>query len=432
MVRIDPADTAWLVLCSALVLLVAPGFGIYYLGSARGRNVRSAVVRSMIAIAVSSAQWMLFGHALACGSTRHGPAGGLASAAFQMMFAAIAPALIAGAFAERMKLGAYVAFVLFWSTLVYDPVAHWVWADSGWLSRLGALDFGGGIVVHVTVGISAIACAVVLGRPEGNGESTARRSDRTRRLAGVGLLWLGWAGLSAGRALASGAPVGLALAATQLGGAGGALGWLVVEWMKRGRPAPLGLASGVVAGLVGITPAAGHVAPSAAVAIGFMAGAIGYGTELGVVSGLLAATLAITAAAGHVTPATAIAIVFFGGGVCQAAVLLKSRLGEERSPEAFGVQGVGGLAGVMLTGVFAQRALAPGTADGALFGNASQLGVQLVACAMTAAYAGVLTLVILRVIDATIGLRVQPAAGAVGNDLETCPQPARAARTAGP
>jgi ammonium transporter, Amt family len=289
----------------------------------------------------------------------------LAFAAFQMMFAVITPALISGAFAERMKFSAYVVFVLAWSTLVYDPVAHWVWADGGWLLSLGALDFAGGTVVHLTAGISALVCAIVIGKRTGFPKHHAFPHDLTMTLTGAGLLWFGWFGFNAGSALASGSLAALAFVTTHLGAAGGALGWLLVEWRHRGRPTALGIASGLVAGLVAITPAAGYVAPWAAVAIGFVA-----------------------------------------ANICYGAVLMKTRLGYDDSLDAFGVHGVGGLVGALLTGVFAQKAMNPAGADGAWFGNAHQLGVQLTACAATGLYAAGMTFGILKVIQATLGLRV--------------------------
>ncbi len=295
----------------------------------------------------------------------HGTVPTLAFVAFQMMFAVITPALISGAFAERMKFSAYVAFILLWSTLVYDPVAHWVWADGGWLFKLGALDFAGGTVVHLTAGLSALVCALVIGKRAGYPRHRALPHDLTMTLAGAGLLWFGWFGFNAGSALASGQLAALAFMATHLGAAGGALGWLFIEWRHRGKPTALGVASGLVAGLVAITPASGYVAPWAAIVIGLAAGVICYG-----------------------------------------AVLLKNRFGYDDSLDAFGVHGVGGLAGALLTGVFAQKVLNEAGADGALFGNVRQLGVQLLACAATGGYSVVLTYGILKVLDATIGLRV--------------------------
>jgi ammonium transporter, Amt family len=426
MATIDPGASDWLFVCSALVLLMAPALALFYgglYGRRSGGSATSILVRWVVAIPILSVQWVLFGYSLAFGPTRHGLIGGLAYAgltsvatdvrgavpaiafaACRMMFAVIAPALISGALGARMKLSAYVAFVLFWSTAVYDPVAHWLWGHGGWLSRIGALDFAGGIVVHSTAGISAVVCALVVAKRSGPSDRSLLARDVFAALAGAAVLWFGWFALNAGSAIASGSVLGLSFLGTQLGAAGGGLGWLFVEWSHRGRPTAVGVATGVVSGLVATTPAAGYVAPSAAVAIGFIAGAIGYGTGLGVISGLIAGLLAITAAAGHVEPAMAIAIACMAGFICHAAVVLKRRLGFSSSPEPFGVQGVGGLAGALLTGVFAQKALNHAGADGALFGNVSQLVIQAVACLATAAYAAIATYLILKIIDATIGL----------------------------
>ena len=384
MPKIDTGDTAWLLVSSALVLLMTPALALFYGGMVRRKNVLSTLMHSMAAIPVLSVTWALFGYSLAFGPTRHGLIGSLAYAglaglagqvhgtvptlafvAFQMMFAVITPALISGAFAERMKFSAYLAFILLWSTLVYDPVAHWVWADGGWLYRLGALDFAGGTVVHLTAGMSALVCALVIGKRAGYPRHRSLPHDLTMTLAGAGLLWFGWFGFNAGSALASGPLAALALMTTHLGAAGGALGWLFVEWRHRGKPTALGVASGLVAGLVAITPACGYVAPWAAIVIGVLAGL-----------------------------------------VCYGAVLLKNRFGYDDSLDAFGVHGVGGLAGALLTGVFAQKALNDAGADGALFGNVRQLGVQLLACAATGLYSAALTFGILKGIDATLGLRV--------------------------
>jgi Amt family ammonium transporter len=382
--KIDTGDTAWLIVSSALVLLMTPALALFYGGMVRRKNVLSTLMHSMAAIPIISVAWALFGYSLAFGPTVHGVVGSLqyaglsglfaevhgtvpslAFVAFQMMFAVITPALISGAFAERMKFSAYVMFILLWSTLVYDPVAHWVWADGGWLFKLGALDFAGGTVVHLTAGISALVCALVIGKRAGYPKHRALPHDLTMTLAGAGLLWFGWFGFNAGSALASGQLAALAFMTTHLGAAGGALGWLFVEWRHRGKPTALGVASGLVAGLVAITPASGYVAPWAAIVIGLAAGV-----------------------------------------VCYGAVLLKNRFGYDDSLDAFGVHGVGGLAGALLTGVFAQKLLNDVGADGALFGNVKQLGVQVLACATTGAYSAVLTFGILKVIDATIGLRV--------------------------
>jgi Amt family ammonium transporter len=382
--KIDTGDTAWLLVSSALVLLMTPALALFYGGMVRRKNVLSTIMHSVAAIPILSVKWALFGYSLAFGpswrgligdlsyaglsglsSQVHGTVPALAFVAFQMMFAVITPALISGAFAERISFRAYVAFILAWSTFVYDPVAHWVWNENGWLFKLGALDFAGGTVVHLTAGASALVCALVIGPRIGYPRHRPVPHDLTMTLVGAGLLWFGWFGFNGGSALASGQLASLAFMTTHLGAAGGALGWLAVEWWHRGKPTALGVASGLVAGLVAITPAAGFVSANAAIALGFLAAL-----------------------------------------VCYRAVLLKDRLGYDDSLDAFGVHGVGGLTGALLTGVFAQKALNDAGADGLLAGNARQLGVQALACAVTGVYALGMTYVILKGVDATLGLRV--------------------------
>jgi ammonium transporter, Amt family len=384
--KIDAGDTAWLLVSAALVLLMTPALALFYAGMVRRKNVLSTIMHSLAAIPILSVSWALYGYSLSFGPSKGGVIGGLelaglvhlpdephgtvpqlAFVAFQMMFAVITPALISGAFAERMKFSAYMVFILAWSTLVYDPVAHWVWADGGWLLKLGALDFAGGTVVHLTAGVSALVCALVIGKRLKYPQERPLPHDLTMTLTGAGILWFGWFGFNAGSALTSGKLAALAFVTTHLGAAGGALGWLAVEWRHRGKPTALGVASGLVAGLVAITPAAGYVAPWAAIVIGAVASI-----------------------------------------VCYGAVLAKYKYGYDDSLDAFGVHGVGGLTGALLTGVFAEKALNDAGNDGLLFGNAKQLGTQVLACAAAAAYAGVVTLVLLKLIDKTIGLRVTP------------------------
>jgi ammonium transporter, Amt family len=384
MAKIDTGDTAWLLVSCALVLLMTPALALFYGGLVGRKNVLSTIMHSMAAIPILSIKWALFGYSFAFGTSFHGFVGGpdfigmkgvagavhgtvpaIAFAAFQMMFAVITPALISGAFAERMKFSAYVVFILAWSTLVYDPVCHWVWADGGWLLKSGALDFAGGTVVHLTAGVSALVCALVIGKRLGYPRHRSLPHNLTMCLTGAGLLWFGWFGFNAGSALASGQLAGLAFMATHLGAAGGAVGWVIVEWIHRGKPTALGLASGLVAGLVGITPAAGFVAPWAAIVIGAAAGL-----------------------------------------ACYGGVLLKDKLGYDDALDAFGVHGVGGLVGALLTGVFAEKVLNEAGADGLLAGNAAQVGTQGMAVLASGAYAAVLTFGILKVIDATLGLRV--------------------------
>ncbi len=377
---ISAGDTAWLLVSAALVLLMTPALALFYGGMVRRKNVLSTIMHSMTAIPVISVQWMLIGYTLSFGKTHGGLVGGLeflglrglaqaqqgsvpalAFVAFQMMFAVITPALISGAFAERMKFSAYVLFILLWSTLVYDPVAHWVWAPDGWLAQRHALDFAGGTVVHLTAGISALVCALVLGRRLKYPQERPLPHNLTMTLTGAGILWFGWFGFNAGSALSSGLLAALAFVTTHLGAAGGALGWLVIEWVHRQKPTALGVASGLVAGLVAITPAAGFVAPWAALVIGVAA-----------------------------------------SGVCYLAVLAKYKFGYDDTLDAFGVHGVGGLTGALLTGVFAQKALNDAGADGGLH----QLGVQALGCLAVGAYAVVVTFVVLKLIDKTVGLRV--------------------------
>jgi Amt family ammonium transporter len=386
---LSAGDTAWLLTSSALVLLMIPALALFYGGMVRRKNVLSTIMHSMAAIPILAVTWTLFGYSLAFGPSHGGIVGGLdfaglcgvagtthdtvptfAFVAFQMMFAAITPALISGAFAERMKFSAYVVFLLAWSTLVYDPVAHWVWGTGGWLNKLHALDFAGGTVVHLTAGMSALVCALVVGRRLKYPQERPLPHNLTMTLTGAGLLWFGWFGFNAGSALkASGELASLAFMATHLGAAGGALGWVFVEWRHRGKPTALGVASGLVAGLVAITPAAGFVAPWAAIVIGITAGL-----------------------------------------ACYAGVLLKYKYGYDDSLDAFGVHGVGGLTGALLTGAFCQLVLNGDGADGLAFGGgAHQLAVQALGCAATGTYAAIMTWVILKLIDKTMGLRVTEA-----------------------
>jgi ammonium transporter, Amt family len=385
--KLDTGDTAWLLVSTALVLFMTPGLALFYGGMVRRKNVLATLMHSFSALPLVTLQWVLVGYTLAFGASKGGLIGGfeyvglaglsldvkgtvphLAFCAFQMMFAVITPALIAGAFAERMKFSAYAVFVLAWSTLVYDPVAHWVWAEKGWLAQMGALDFAGGTVVHLAAGVSALVCALVLGKRAGYPHERHVPHNLTMTLLGAGILWFGWFGFNAGSALGANGLAGLALIDTHVAAAAGALAWVVVEWAQRGKPTALGVASGLVAGLVGITPAAGFVAPWAAVVIGALSGVI-----------------------------------------CYAAVVWKARLGYDDSLDAFGVHGVGGLVGALLTGVFASKALNAAGRDGVIHGNVGQLVPQLVGIAAVGVYAALATFVLLKIIDKTIGLRVPQA-----------------------
>jgi Amt family ammonium transporter len=382
--KLDTGDTAWLLVSCALVLLMTPALALFYGGMVRRKNVLSTIMHSMVAIPIMSILWALVGYSLAFGTSQGGFIGSLefaglkgtvgqlsgtvptlVFAAFQMMFAVITPALISGAFAERMKFGAYVAFIVLWSMLVYVPVAHWVWNPGGWLFKMSALDFAGGTVVHATAGISALVCAVVIGARDGYPTKKALPHNLTMTMTGAGILWFGWFGFNAGSALTSGQLAGVAFMATHLGAAGGAIGWVVAEAMHRGKATALGCASGLVAGLVAITPAAGFVTPWASIVIGLLAGV-----------------------------------------VCYGGVLLKEKFHYDDSLDAFGVHGIGGVFGALITGVFATKAVNEAGQDGLLYGNPGQLKVQFIAVGASVVYAAVLTYVILKLIDATLGLRV--------------------------
>jgi ammonium transporter, Amt family len=381
---IDPGHTAWLLIATALVMLMVPGLALFYGGMVQGKNVLSTFMHSFFALALITIQWVVFGYSLAFGESHGGLIGGFDLAflsgmetqangsipallfmMFQGMFAIITPALISGAYAERIKFSAYCAFTLLWATLVYDPLAHWVWAPGGWLFERGALDFAGGTVVHLSSGVSALVCALVIGRRLGHPSTQHPPHNLTMTVLGAGLLWFGWFGFNAGSALTSGQLASLALVNTHIAAAAGAVAWGLVDMMRVGKVTTLGAASGLVAGLVGITPAAGFVGPMAAIAIGGLAGAICYG-----------------------------------------GVLLKGKFGYDDSLDAFGVHGVGGAVGALLTGVFASTAFNSAGKDGLLAGNTSVFVTQVIGVAAAAAYAAVVTFVILKVIDAVIGLRV--------------------------
>jgi ammonium transporter, Amt family len=382
----DSGDTAWMLISSALVLLMTPGLALFYGGMVRKKNVLSTFMYSFIALAIVTVQWVAFGYSLAFGKTHGGLIGGfdyvflngvvdgprgsvphLAFMAFQLKFAIITPALISGAFAERMKFSAYVAFALLWTTLVYDPVAHWVWADGGWLLKLGALDFAGGTVVHWTAGLSALICAIYIGKRVGYGKDKFIPHNLPMTITGAGLLWFGWFGFNAGSALAAGQSAALAFVTTHISAAAAATSWVIAEYLLRKKATLLGCVSGLVAGLVAITPAAGFVGPGAALIIGAIAGV-----------------------------------------VCFAAVILKERkFHYDDSLDAWGVHGVGGLLGALMVGVFSAKALNANGADGLIAAkDGVLLGKQAIGLLAAGAYTAVVTLAILFGINKTIGLRV--------------------------
>lgn len=398
--KIDTGDTAWLLTSSALVLaMTAPGLAIFYAGMVRRKNALSMIMQSFVILCLISVQWVLWGYSLAFGPDKAHLIGGLewlglngvgldpnadygatvphqAFMVFQLMFAVITPALITGAFAERMKFGAFVVFILLWATFIYDPLAHWVWAIGGWMRNLGALDFAGGTVVHISSGIAGLACALVLGKRVGHGNEPMPPHNLPLTIIGASLLWFGWFGFNAGSAVASGALATSAFVATNTATAAAALAWMVSEWIYRGTPTALGAASGAVAGLVAITPASGFVGPLSSILIGIGAGII-----------------------------------------CYLAVVIKARLGYDDALDAFGIHGVGGTWGAIATGLFASKAINPAGADGLFFGNPAQLGIQAVAVVGVWLFSFVGTYVLLKAIDAIIGLRVTKEEEVTGLDL---------------
>jgi len=378
---LNQADTAWLMVSCALVMLMTPGLALFYGGMVGSKNVLSSFMHSFIALGIITLQWVVIGYSLSFGSDVGGGfIGGFEYAflngvglepqegstiphilfmAFQMMFAIITPALISGAIAERMKFSAYFLFIILWATLVYDPICHWVWGPDGWLGARGALDFAGGTVVHLSSGAAALVCAIVIGRRTRPGPP----HNLTLTLLGAGMLWFGWFGFNAGSALAANENAALALVNTHLAAGAAAFSWAIVEWLKQDKPTALGVASGLVAGLVVITPAAGFVGPTSAVIMGLIV-----------------------------------------GPVCYGAVMLKGKLGYDDALDAFGIHGVGGALGAVLTGVFAAEVW--GGTNGLIDGNSELLIENVIGVLAAAAYSVVVTFVLLKIIDATVGLRV--------------------------
>lgn len=386
MTEINASDTAWVLVSTALVLFMIPGLALFYGGMVRAKNALSTYMHSFMALGVVTLVWVVIGYSLAFAPTKGGLIGGLdymflsgvggdakagltiphmAFMAFQMMFAIITPALISGAYAERMKFSAYMLFTVLWSLVVYSPVCHWVWGPDGWLLKRGALDFAGGTVVHLTSGVSALVVALVMGKRLGYPHRKAAPHNLTMTLLGAGILWFGWFGFNAGSSLGANGLAAVALANTHIAAAMGALGWACVEWIRLGKPSALGAASGLVAGLVAITPAAGFVGPMSGAVIGLAAGV-----------------------------------------VCYGGVMLKSKLGYDDTLDAFGVHGIGGLLGAVLTGVFASKVWNSAGQDGLIKGNTSLFVEQLIAVAVAAAYAAVACFVVLKIVDALVGLRV--------------------------
>jgi Amt family ammonium transporter len=386
--KVDTGDTAWVLIASALVMLMTPGLALFYGGMVRSKNVLGTIMQSFIALGVITIQWVLYGYSLAFGPDIGHVIGSLgwirlrgvgldpnpdyattiphqAFMIFQMMFAIITPALITGAFAERFKFKTYLVFLLLWATFVYDPLAHWVWGTGGWIKNLGALDFAGGLVVHISSGIAALAATLVIGKRKGYGDEPMPPHNLTMTLLGAALLWFGWFGFNGGSAVASGSLATSAFVVTHISAAAAALSWMIAEWAYRGNPTVLGAASGAVAGLVAITPASGFVGPVSAIIIGLAAGL-----------------------------------------VCYYAINLKTKLGYDDSLDVVGVHGVGGTWGALATGLFASKAINSAGNDGLFFGNPSLIGIQALSVVSAWVYSFVVTLIILKILDWTMGLRV--------------------------
>jgi len=375
----NPGDTAWMLVSSALVLVMLPGLALFYGGMVRSKNVLSSTMHTFAAMAIIGVQWVVLGYSLAFGGsgtfiggfdklflsgiTPDSLSGTIPTYVFVMfqgMFAIITPALISGALAERMKFSTYCIFILLWATLVYDPVCHWVWGEGGWLLQHGDLDFAGGTVVHFSSGISALIVAIMLGKRRGYPQERMTPHNLPMTLLGAGLLWFGWFGFNAGSALTAGGSAALAFTTTQTAAAAASLSWMICEWLHAGKPSALGAASGIVAGLVVITPAAGFVTPGWALLMGLSA-----------------------------------------GPVCYGGVLLKHKLKYDDSLDAFGVHGLGGAWGAIATGIFATVG-----ATGLIMGNFHQVWVQIMGLLGTGVYAVAVTFGILFVLKHTMGLRI--------------------------
>lgn len=391
---LNSGDTAWVLAATALVMLMSPGVGFFYGGLVRSKTVVSMIGLSFLAFALASIQWVLFGYSLAFGSDVSGFVGGLnffglsgvgmgeaplanniphlIYMAFQLVFAAVTLAILTSCFAERVKLSSFIVLGLLWTTLVYDPLAHWVWAG-GWSAQLGAIDFAGGTVVHISSGFSALAIALVIGKRVGFGSYVMEPHNIPMAMIGAAMLWFGWFGFNSGSALAANGLAASAFVVTNTAAAAGALSWLVASWVK-GKPSALGMVSGAIAGLVAITPASGYVDSMSAIAIGAVAGIL-----------------------------------------CFMALLFRVKKGLDESCDAWAVHGVGGFWGAIATGIFATSAVNNYT--GLIYGNFHQFEVQVIAAVAAVVYAFVVSYVLARIVDATMGLRVTEDEEYVGLDI---------------
>ena len=393
----NAADISFMMIASALVMFMTPGLALFYGGLVRSKNVLGTMMQSFACLGIVSILWMLYGYSLSFGPDIGGFIGGfdnlflkgvgldpgpysdtipgLLFCTFQLMFAVITPALITGAYAERMKFSGFLIFTILWTSLVYFPVCHWVWGG-GWLGDMGALDFAGGTVIHINSGAAALVCAIFLGKRRGYGKEVFHPHNLPMTILGAAILWFGWFGFNAGSALGATKTAVLAFFTTQVATGAALISWIIGEWLFQKKPTTLGAASGAVAGLVAITPAAGFVGPMAAMIIGFVA-----------------------------------------GGLCYAAIFLKTRLGYDDALDVVAVHGVGGFWGALATGLFASTVWNPDGANGLFFGNPHQFVVQLTGAVAAIAYSMILTFIILKVTDTLVGIRVQDEEEVQGLDL---------------
>lgn len=394
---ISAGDTAWVLISAALVFLMTPALALFYGGMVRSKNVLATIMQSFFILAMVSVEFVLIGYTMAFGSDVNGIIGDfsklglsgvgltlmegttipeLAFVAFQCMFAALTPALITGAFAERMRFGAFAVLMLLWAVLIYNPMAHLVWGG-GLLAQLGALDFAGGLVIHILSGVSGLTICILLGKRRGYGRTAMVPHNLPMTVLGAALLWFGWFGFNAGSALGANELAANAFVVTQIAAAAGVLGWLLPEWIHNGKPSTLGAASGCVAGLVAITPAAGFVAPLPSVAIGFI-----------------------------------------GGAICYAAVtMLKARWGYDDSLDAFGVHGIGGTWGAIATGLWASTTVNPAGADGLFYGATGLLVAQIISVIVAYALAVIGSFVLYRLVSAVMPIRVDEIEETTGLDI---------------
>ncbi|HYY48472.1 MAG TPA: ammonium transporter [Thermoplasmata archaeon] len=395
----DSGDIAWVLGATALVMLMTPALGFFYGGLVRRKNLVSTIAQCFAIFAVVSLVWALWGYTLALGPSFNGLIGNLSDFglnnvgmvpnpaysstipellyfAFQLKFAAITPALIIGAFAERIRFKALLLYIVLWTTFVYVPIAHWNWGDGGLLRSLGVIDFAGGLVVHTSAGLSAVAAALVIGRRQGLDRVDGRPNNVPYVILGGSLLWFGWFGFNAGSALAANALAVNALVVTNLAAAAGTVGWMLTDWVRKGKPSAVGMAVGAVCGLVAITPASGYVGPMASMIIGLVAGVL-----------------------------------------CNQVASWRARTTLDDSLDVFAAHGVGGLWGTLATGLFASSLINPAGPNGLVFGNAGQLGLQALACLVVAPFAFVGSYAILRIINLFTPVRVSPAEEDAGLDI---------------